>query len=508
MGLTVKGQPATAQQLQIATVAIAAGKLLGASSAALQACIYAAMGESSLGADAGAGQNVWQANNPGEYGPAPNWSKMATAFFNGTNDFQAGGAIACANRGDPVWMIANEVEDNKVWIDSRGDSCGHEWLGGQAQGLAEAQAIVAANGGGTIAGTPAGLGGTGTLANQVSNSLWTVGDPSNPDQDYWTTFNQYCMDAQWYGFSDGETLYAADGTELMAQTPQGILSRLDPSVVRAECTYDNTAFMYASTHTRKARIPRKTSLARLTSPTMVTVRVICDIDKYRAGDTVILQLFGPADGPWLIGDCTRSVFQPYSDLTLVQAMAPINAASGLTSGPNYLTGKQASQPGSGTVIAAMLTEAATISKDDYPYVYGGGHSQAGAPSGSPKGFDCSGAVAAVLAAGGLWPWGSSVPDDAGVISQLRSNNFIVPGQGTGRPECTLFDNPGTHIFMRLNGTFFGTSDGDDGNASQPNGGAGWLYDSHSDASSSAFHAYHVPVAILGQQVTAAAVTPG
>jgi hypothetical protein len=157
----------------------------------------------------------------------------------------------------------------------------------------------------------------------------------------------------------------------------------------------------------------------------------------------------------------------------------------------------------------MISEAATINTQDYPYVYGGGHSRAGTPDigipggngydGHTIGFDCSGAVAAVLAAGGLWPLGSSAPSDAGIIAQLKSKNLILPGQGSGTPECTLFDNPGDHVFMRLNGTYFGTSDGSGGNHSQPNGGAGWLYDAHSDVAT--FQAWHVPVSILGQQAS-------
>lgn len=105
---------------------------------------------------------------------------------------------------------------------------------------------------GTTAGGTFGAGGTGGTANQPSNTLWQVGDPNHPDQDYWTTINQYSMDAQWYTFSDAETLYVADGIELMAQQPQAVISRLDPAVIYAEATYDNTAFAYTTTHKRKA----------------------------------------------------------------------------------------------------------------------------------------------------------------------------------------------------------------------------------------------------------------
>lgn len=62
------------------------------------------------------------------------------------------------------------------------------------------------------------------------------------------------------------------------------------------------------------------------------------------------------------------------------------------------------------VVNAMSAAANGITRRDYPYVYGGGHAQAGTPSigirgpgynGRRVGFDCSGSVAAVLASAGL-----------------------------------------------------------------------------------------------------------
>lgn len=176
---------------------------------------------------------------------------------------------------------------------------------------------------------PGAAGAPGTTANTSPASPWTVGTPSNPDQDVWTTINQYCQDAQWYCFSDAETLVVADGVQIMGQRPTVLIDRLDPAVLHAEATWDNTTFQYTTSHLKRARIQRRTSLAKVTSPTEVTVDLICDIDAIRAGDTTMLTRFGPADGLWLVGDCTRSVFQPYSELTLVQAMQPIDALTGL-----------------------------------------------------------------------------------------------------------------------------------------------------------------------------------
>ncbi len=166
------------------------------------------------------------------------------------------------------------------------------------------------------------------------------------------------------------------------------------------------------------------------------------------------------------------------------------------------------------VVDAMTAAATRITKEDYPYVYGGGHAQASVASvgipgpgynGRRKGFDCSGSVAAVLAAGGLWPAQGGVPNDYWVIQELLQQRLIAPGPGAGPVEVTLYDDPGVHIFMSIDGGFFGTSDG--GGGGNPRGGAGWLYDGASFAWGSVYRRYHiVPSALAGSRGTSHKVT--
>jgi hypothetical protein len=156
------------------------------------------------------------------------------------------------------------------------------------------------------------------------------------------------------------------------------------------------------------------------------------------------------------------------------------------------------------IVNAMTRAAVGITNHAYPYVWAGGHAQAGIASRGTKGrrvgFDCSGSVAAVLAGAGIWPAGSGVPNDAGVISTLRREGLIARGVGTGPVEVTLYDHPGVHIFMNIDGRFFGTSDGAGGG--NPHGGAGWLDDGAPDASSRAFKAYHFLPSVLRSSTTA------
>jgi len=155
------------------------------------------------------------------------------------------------------------------------------------------------------------------------------------------------------------------------------------------------------------------------------------------------------------------------------------------------------------VVNALTAAANRITKRDYPYVYGGGHAQAGVASvgikgpghnGRRVGFDCSGSVAAVLSAAGLWPAGSGVPSDAGIIATLRGEHLIARGVGKGPVEVTLYDHPGVHIFMNIDGRFFGTSDGAGGGNRR--GGAGWLDDGAPDASARAYKPWHFLPSVL------------
>lgn len=165
-----------------------------------------------------------------------------------------------------------------------------------------------------------------------------------------------------------------------------------------------------------------------------------------------------------------------------------------------------------SVVSALTLAANQVTAGDFPYVYGGGHAQAGIASigikgpgynGRRIGFDCSGSVAAVLSGAGIWQVASGVPNDAGIIAQLLSEHLIARGAGRGANEVTLYDDPGVHIFMNIDGNFFGTSDG--GGGANPAGGAGWLNDGAPDAHSRIYKAYHLLPSLLGEQTTFARI---
>jgi hypothetical protein len=160
------------------------------------------------------------------------------------------------------------------------------------------------------------------------------------------------------------------------------------------------------------------------------------------------------------------------------------------------------------VINALAATATKITDADTPYVWAGGHAEAGVASvgskgpghnGKRVGFDCSGAVAAVLVGAGLWPAGAGVPADNGVISELMSEHLIARGVGAAPDAVTLYDDPGVHIFMNIDGRFFGTSDGSGGGDAE--GGAGWLDDGAYDASDRTFKKYHFLPSVLEERTS-------
>jgi cell wall-associated NlpC family hydrolase len=177
------------------------------------------------------------------------------------------------------------------------------------------------------------------------------------------------------------------------------------------------------------------------------------------------------------------------------AHGTVTGTVGVLDGSSFTVQRPGRQIG---VVNALIATADRILAMDTPYVYGGGHTSAGTASigipgpgydGKRIGFDCSGAVGAVLAGAGLWLPGSGVPRDDGIITQLRREGMIAPGIGKGPVEVTLWDHPTVHIFMNINGRFFGTSDG--GAGADAAGGAGWLDDGAPDTYNPAFKPYHL-----------------
>lgn len=363
MALTVKGHGMNKQQQDAANALLGIGTGLKAPTVALVAIIFCAIYESGLGVELGAnsgGHGGILGGSTSIFGDVnASLIAQATAWYTGGNGFGAGGGIkAAGNAAPPDWtnpaVLGSQVE-GAVPYDSQGISTQYEGeiVPHGIQGtVREAEAIVKAYGGGA-------LSISGASPNTASATTpFYVGDTSNPDEDVWTAVNRLAQDRQWYIFSDGEVCYLADGTDLMAQPAVMTLDRWRDAdkIQHLDFTWDNTAYQYTSTHKRRKRTQRKSTLAKVTSATEGTLEVICPIDQVRGGDIIELSGCGPGDGKWLVGDCTRSVFKVYSQIQLVPGIEPLTEveAEGGTSGAFTAANQPVPQTGTGRAVGGVV----------------------------------------------------------------------------------------------------------------------------------------------------------
>lgn len=157
-------------------------------------------------------------------------------------------------------------------------------------------------------------------------------------------------------------------------------------------------------------------------------------------------------------------------LSAPQLLAAIHPASTSTAAtlPTGVQGvgdaKAGATPMPSSAYAQLVGEANKIAGAHYNYEWGGGHnptfaatSGSGHGSGPGVGYDCSGAISALLHAAGKL-------DQPMVAQQFMS--YGQPGPG-GKGDITIYASP-THVFAEINGRFFGTS------LANPGGGAGWF----------------------------------
>ncbi|HWE09797.1 MAG TPA: lytic murein transglycosylase [Solirubrobacteraceae bacterium] len=100
----------------------------------------------------------------------------------------------------------------------------------------------------------------------------------------------------------------------------------------------------------------------------------------------------------------------------------------------------------------LISAANMVSAANFPYVWGGGHTQ---PSQFAP-FDCSGSVSYVIQQAGY------------TVPTTVSGDIPVWKFPAGPGQVTIFYNP-THTFMRIGDRYFGTS-----GFARPGGGAGWF----------------------------------
>lgn len=358
----IKGATPTATQVAVINALLAVGAELKAPTLALEAIIYAAMGETTLGADASAyqpngfatsysPQGFWGVlQGAVSYWPDPHdTAGMATAFFNGDDakGFNGGGAINLVKSGvtNPA-EIAIKVEVPSIWPD---DAYAKEWTGGATQGLAEAKAIVAAGGNGGLVSSDST---TGTGQSDIAEL--SRGTTSVPDEDSWTCAQRLASEVNWLLFTSpyeggrwGNFVYYLDGPTAVKQQPAIYLelndagtewtltngqggsttisnnARTDGGVMSLTGSTDNTSFVFQETLPVKGKTKRKTTIRMPQSPTQAKFNLFAGVFEFNAGQVAVFHNAGGLNGRWIITDVTHNSLQDlYAQLTLGPSTYP------------------------------------------------------------------------------------------------------------------------------------------------------------------------------------------
>ncbi len=311
----------------------------------------------------------------------------------------------------------------------------------------EANTIVDAFHGG--AGSPGGLDTT-TTSQRAVRYAFSVGR----NEDYWTAINRLAKEVQWRCFMVAGTFYFIEDTELYASRARMRLSEHNQSVDWINYEWD-------------------------TGHAVAEATVECRANEWEAPPGTVVEITdpGPQKGRWLVNTIHRSLFSRHAEIKLHKPMVALpepapqvvtvtkTTHGGLIGGSLPSGGIGATKGKAGV----MLRKATEIDSHNYPYVWGGGHNSFFSPP-----YDCSGGVSAVLHAGGL------------LGSPLTSGGLMswgAPGPGS---FLTVYAK-GDHVFMRINGRFWGTS-----GFARPNGGAGFFNQTPGASYLSAFTVRHWP----------------
>lgn len=308
------------------------------------------------------------------------------------------------------------------------------WVAQQTQGSAyperydewsdEADAILSVWGGGDIGGVR-----TGTPDRAyVQRYEFRV----EPDEDYWQAILRLADEVNWRAFAVNGRLWFAPESTLRRAAPVMVI-RQGADIERAQGVDD-----IAWTWTFRRRLDSATVQAVMmpwAAPPGSVVRVVDE---------------GPMmSGRWLVDEISRDLMdgagraeiqlawpeapglEPASEVVTVSGEAPAGGGSS-----------------SGRSIDRVYAEAKRISRQGLPYAWGGGHPVVGKPSPSTRagesqvGYDCSGYVAACLAAGdlGFKPGDRNAPD-----SGWMAESWGDPGEGK---YLTLWANA-QHVFLEF-----------------------------------------------------------
>lgn len=402
-GLKVKRADMNAAQRSRAARIIRVQEELDAPAKARVAQFCAAIGESRLGEDTGGRGTTFQTTQI----PESDLEGQARAFLKGGRSFKAGGAIALSKQaGLTPGDIASQTE-----VSDKGGAFYNTWKG-------EAEAILNAMGG----------AGGDAASSEAGSYVKPYRFRRKRGEDGWSNTGQLAEDVKRRRFvtvpQRGSDLfvYAAD-VDLLRLRSQASID-LDADYIAGAAEYDLDF----------GKTVRGMRLEVLGDP--------FDMD-FAWGLPVTVQ--GGPGGKWLVYEVHETDGSPVVELDLRQPQA-----AGLE--PRSETVQRADTTDSAssaddTATGKFVARGKSISEQNLPYVWGGGHAHVGRPDGGTgrdpgTGYDCSGYVSACAYSAGMWPEGRTSAMGSGELA----SSWGEPGKGE---RITVWAHGG-HTFAEVN----------------------------------------------------------
>ena len=351
-------------------------------------------------------------------GGRANWGPEALAYLN-----KLGGVRAMRNPIQNAKMARYLYEAaGKAWTPWYGTQYVTDFSGGPGNGRpsrAQARELAATV---TDGGSVEGTAGSKTIT-ETKSYQFTRGRTESS----WAATGRLASEVKWRAFVVGNSLYYMSEEGLYGRRPR----------------YRVTADDYDDPDTRKVEdlggavidLSYDVDWGKPVSEAALTVTLA----RWGAppGSVVLLEGFGPPDGRWLVSSVSRDYFSPLADVKLVQPakalLEPANETSSRT-----VRAKGSGGPGGGDAAAParkFYDKAVEISKQNMPYVWGGGHGTVGVPNGG--GYDCSGYISACCHAAG---WGNLT---TGVVSGAFGG---LPGAKPGRGKFVSVYYHSGHVY--------------------------------------------------------------
>jgi len=407
-GITVGGQPASQNQINVANELLEVAEEEKAGFKATAALIYAAIGETRLGDEPG----TYEPNSAGCSGvlqekdaPNPHDTKgMAQRFLLGSTHFQGGGAINIEKTRSKtsVPQIAVEVEVPSIW-----PANAYAQESGGDKFLAEAEHIV----------KTAGLSGSSSeagLAGQTVPAVYAF--TRGPYENSWDCIQRLASEVSWYAFVRDNQLWYVSGDFLLAQ-PAGM------TVERGEHGVD--------------WIEPDIELGARDGVATVTVTGRASLWTMLPGQCVKLAGVGPANGKWVVDAVELDILDRSDEITVtLEKPLPARPEPNAGTEPAGNASGEGLQGASPRTAQGAFNASDALSKLALPYVWGGGHQSGGLEN--PVGLDCSGSTCYVLHESGMFNGTAAI-----VSGELEK--WGAPGKGK---EMTVWANA-NHVFIEF-----------------------------------------------------------